>query len=54
VRANADVKVRTVVRISALSLLGLFLAIQLIRYGRDHTNPPVTAEQPGTARRLGP
>jgi hypothetical protein len=38
------VKVRNVVRISALSLLGLLLAIQLIPYGRDHANLPVTAE----------
>jgi mono/diheme cytochrome c family protein len=28
----------------ALSLFGTFLAIQLVPYGRDHTNPPVTGE----------
>jgi hypothetical protein len=28
----------------ALGLLGTFLAIQLVPYGRDHTNPPVTGE----------
>ena len=28
----------------ALGLLGTFLAIQLVPYGRDHTNPPVTRE----------
>jgi hypothetical protein len=27
-----------------LGLLGTFLAIQLVPYGRDHTNPPVTRE----------
>ena len=27
-----------------LGLLGTFLAIQLVPYGRDHTNPPVTGE----------
>lgn len=28
----------------ALGLLGAFLAIQLVPYGRAHTNPPVTGE----------
>jgi mono/diheme cytochrome c family protein len=28
----------------ALALLGTFLAIQLVPYGRDHINPPVTGE----------
>ena len=28
----------------ALALLGFGLAIQLVPYGRDHTNPPVLAE----------
>jgi hypothetical protein len=28
----------------ALGLLGTFLAIQLVPYGRDHSNPPVTGE----------
>ena len=27
-----------------LGLLGLFVLIQFVPYGRDHTNPPVTAE----------
>lgn len=29
---------------SALGLLATLLAIQLVPYGRDHTNPPVTGE----------
>ena len=28
----------------ALGILGAFAAIQLVPYGRDHTNPPVTGE----------
>ncbi|HET7234943.1 MAG TPA: heme-binding domain-containing protein [Actinomycetota bacterium] len=36
--------VRRVIRIVLLSLLGGFLLIQVIPYGRDHTNPPITAE----------
>jgi heme-binding protein len=28
----------------ALGLLGLFALIQLVPYGRDHSNPPVTSE----------
>ena len=28
----------------AVGLLGTFLVIQLVPYGRDHTNPPVTGE----------
>ena len=32
------------IRIAALALLSLFVLIQLVPYGRDHTNPPVTAE----------
>ena len=28
----------------ALGILGTFLAIQLVPYGRDHTNPPVIGE----------
>jgi hypothetical protein len=38
------VKARKVVKIALLSLLGLLVAIQLVPYGRDHSNPPVTAE----------
>jgi hypothetical protein len=33
----------------ALSLLGTLLVIQLIPYGRDHTNPSVTGEPPWDA-----
>lgn len=29
---------------TAVGLLGTLLAIQLVPYGRDHTNPPVTGE----------
>ena len=28
----------------ALGVLGMFLAIQLVPYGRDHRNPPITGE----------
>ena len=35
---------RHVVRTVVIVLVGLFVAIQLVPYGRDHTNPPVTAE----------
>jgi hypothetical protein len=38
------VNVRRVLRLGLLSLLGAFLVIQVIPYGRDHTNPPTTAE----------
>jgi mono/diheme cytochrome c family protein len=37
-------KKRHVARTVALVIVGLFVAIQLVPYGRDHTNPPVTAE----------
>jgi hypothetical protein len=37
------VSVRRVIRIVLLSLLGLFLVIQVIPYGRDHSNPETTA-----------
>lgn len=30
----------------ALGALGAFLVVQLIPYGRDHSNPPVTGEPP--------
>jgi mono/diheme cytochrome c family protein len=33
-----------VLRLTALALVGAFLLIQVIPYGRDHTNPPTTAE----------
>lgn len=36
--------VRRVVRIAVLALIGVFLLIQLIPYGRDHANPPGRAE----------
>ena len=29
---------------AAVGLLGAFVAIQLVPYGRDHSNPPVTTE----------
>lgn len=35
---------KRVVRLVVLGLLGLFVLIQFVPYGRDHTNPPVTAE----------
>jgi mono/diheme cytochrome c family protein len=38
------VSVRRVLRVGLLSLLGMFLVIQVISYGRGHTNPPATAE----------
>ena len=38
--------------ITGLSIVGVLLAAQLVPYGRDHSNPPVTAEPqwnaPGT------
>ena len=33
-----------VVKWGVLALVGLFAVIQLLPYGRDHTNPPVTQE----------
>ena len=36
--------VRRVLRIGLLALVGAILVIQVIPYGRDHTNPPTTAE----------
>lgn len=36
--------IRRVVRLGLFALIGAFLVIQVIPYGRDHTNPPVTAE----------
>jgi mono/diheme cytochrome c family protein len=38
------VSVRRVVRLSLLSIVGLLVLIQLVPYGRDHTNPPASAE----------
>ncbi len=37
---------RKFLRRAALALAGLLVAIQLVPYGREHTNPPVTAEPP--------
>ncbi len=37
-------KVPRPVRLTLLALLGLFVLIQLVPYGHDHSNPPVTAE----------
>lgn len=43
---------RRVLRLLVLGLLGLLVLIQFVPYGRDHSNPPVTAEPawdgPGT------
>ena len=36
--------VRRGIRIGLFSLIGAFLLIQVIPYGRDHSNAPVTAE----------
>ena len=35
---------KRIVRLILLGLIGLFVLIQFVPYGRDHTNPPVTAE----------
>jgi hypothetical protein len=35
---------KRILRLVLLGLLGVFLLIQFVPYGRDHTNPPVTAE----------
>jgi mono/diheme cytochrome c family protein len=35
---------RRIVRLILLGLLGVFVLIQFVPYGRDHTNPPVSAE----------
>lgn len=35
---------RTILKWSAISLVGIFLLIQFIPYGRAHDNPPVLAE----------
>lgn len=37
---------RSVLRIGALAAGALLLALQLVPYGRDHTNPPVTSDTP--------
>ncbi|HET9249188.1 MAG TPA: heme-binding domain-containing protein [Actinomycetota bacterium] len=36
--------IRRALRLGLLSVIGVFLLIQVIPYGRDHTNPPVDAE----------
>ena len=36
-------------RVAAFGLAGAFLALQLVPYGRDHTNPPVTGDAPWTS-----
>lgn len=36
--------IRRILRLALLSLVGLFVVIQFLPYGRAHTNPPVTAE----------
>jgi len=35
---------KRILRLSLLVLAGLLVLIQFVPYGRDHTNPPVTAE----------
>ncbi|HEX2047212.1 MAG TPA: heme-binding domain-containing protein [Acidimicrobiales bacterium] len=35
-----------VVRVVVFAMAGLFVAVQLVPYGRDHTNPPVTRDAP--------
>ncbi len=35
---------RTILKWSAISLVGVFLVIQFIPYGHAHDNPPVLAE----------
>src|SRR5207244_12793447 len=42
--ADAYDPVVRVVKWGVLALVGLFAVIQLLPYGRDHTNPPVTQE----------
>jgi hypothetical protein len=37
---------RKILKWSVLGLLVVVLLIQVVPYGRDHTNPPVTAEAP--------
>ena len=37
-------KKRHIARNILLGIVGLFVVIQLVPYGRDHSNPPVTAE----------
>jgi hypothetical protein len=37
-------RVRTVIRRSGIVLVGLFVLIQFVPYGRAHLNPPVTRE----------
>jgi len=38
------VGIRRILRLVLLSLIGLLVLIQFVPYGRDHTDPPVTAE----------
>jgi hypothetical protein len=38
------VRVRRIVRLVLLATLGLLVLIQFVPYGRDHANPPVSAE----------
>ncbi len=35
---------KRIVRLTLFGLLGLLVVIQFVPYGRDHSNPPVTAE----------
>ena len=44
-------KIRRVLLLVVLVAVGAFAAIQLVPYGRDHTNPPITAEPAWDTRR---
>ena len=37
-------RTRSVLKIAAIAIVGTFVLIQLVPYGRDHANPPVTTE----------
>ncbi len=41
------------IRIGALVLGGVFVPLQLVPYGRNHDNPPVTSTRRGAPRRPG-
>ena len=41
---HSTVRWRRLLLWGALGLVGLFALIQLVPYGRDHSNPPVTSE----------
>lgn len=41
-----DKAMRSILRVGALALGALLVALQLVPYGRDHTNPPVITDAP--------